>query len=213
LINLLSSKIMKTFNRNNKSGERKRDKEFGRRDYGGGGGRRFGGRSAEKPSMHEAICSDCGKECEVPFRPTGDRPIFCSSCFEKHGNVSASRSGGRSDERSDFRNKRMFEAVCDKCGNKCMVPFQPTSGKPVYCSQCFDRGGGVGGKSADQHKEQFEILNAKLDNILRILRPVVPVKAIREEVVIKKTGKTKKHKDNLTKTKAVSKKTKVKKKR
>lgn len=28
--------------------------------------------------MHKAICSECGRECEVPFWPTGDRPIFCS---------------------------------------------------------------------------------------------------------------------------------------
>ena len=203
---------MKTFNRNNKSGERKRDKEFGRKDYGGGEGRRFGGGGAGKPSMHEAICSDCGKECKVPFRPTSDRPIFCSSCFEKHGNVSPGRSERRNDERSNFGDKRMFEAICDKCGNKCLVPFRPTSGKPVYCSQCFDRGGGVGGKSADQHREQFEVLNAKLDNILRILRPVVPAETIREEGATKKAEKPKKHKDSLVKAKAVSKKTKAKKK-
>ena len=35
--------------------------------------------------MVRVICSDCGKECEVPFRPTGDRPVYCSECFEKRG--------------------------------------------------------------------------------------------------------------------------------
>ncbi len=142
---------MKTFNRDNKSGNRRGGKEFGRRDSGG---RNYGG---GKPSMHKAICSDCGKECEVPFRPTGDRPIFCSSCFGKRGSMSLSRPGARSYERPDFEHKRMFEAVCDKCGNKCEVPFRPAGGKPVYCSQCFDKGGSRGGKDTDQYKEQFEM--------------------------------------------------------
>ena len=33
--------------------------------------------------MHKSICADCGKECEVPFRPTGDRPVYCRECFNK----------------------------------------------------------------------------------------------------------------------------------
>lgn len=193
---------MKTFNRDNKSGDRRGGKEFGRRDSGG---RNYGG---GKPSMHKAICSDCGKECEVPFRPTGDRPIFCSSCFGKRGSMSLSRPGAR----SYIEHKRMFKAVCDKCGNKCEVPFRPTGGKPVYCSQCFDKGGSSGGKDTDQYKEQFEMLNAKLDKILKVLNTVpadisAGIEAIQEEGVIKKTEKTKKHKDDLIKTKAVSKKT------
>jgi CxxC-x17-CxxC domain-containing protein len=31
----------------------------------------------------------------------------------------------------------MYPAVCSDCGRDTMVPFQPTSGKPVYCSDCF----------------------------------------------------------------------------
>ena len=34
-------------------------------------------------SLHKAVCADCGKECEVPFRPTGDRPVYCRDCFGK----------------------------------------------------------------------------------------------------------------------------------
>ena len=33
--------------------------------------------------LHKAICADCKKECEVPFRPTGDRPVYCKECFSK----------------------------------------------------------------------------------------------------------------------------------
>jgi CxxC-x17-CxxC domain-containing protein len=34
--------------------------------------------------MHKATCSDCGKECEVPFRPAEDRPVYCRDCLPKH---------------------------------------------------------------------------------------------------------------------------------
>ena len=33
--------------------------------------------------MYKAVCSDCGKECEVPFKPTEGRPVFCRDCFMK----------------------------------------------------------------------------------------------------------------------------------
>ena len=33
--------------------------------------------------------------------------------------------------------REMFEATCSSCGNVAQVPFRPTSGKPVYCSDCF----------------------------------------------------------------------------
>jgi CxxC-x17-CxxC domain-containing protein len=31
----------------------------------------------------------------------------------------------------------MFAATCSNCGREAQVPFRPTSGKPVYCSDCF----------------------------------------------------------------------------
>ena len=34
--------------------------------------------------MHKAICADCKKECEVPFKPSGDRPVYCKECYQKH---------------------------------------------------------------------------------------------------------------------------------
>ena len=33
--------------------------------------------------MHKTICADCKKECEVPFRPSGDRPVYCRECFAR----------------------------------------------------------------------------------------------------------------------------------
>ena len=33
--------------------------------------------------MHKSVCAECGKECEVPFQPTGDRPVYCQECWVK----------------------------------------------------------------------------------------------------------------------------------
>ena len=31
--------------------------------------------------MHKAVCAECGKECEVPFKPTEGKPVYCKECF------------------------------------------------------------------------------------------------------------------------------------
>lgn len=54
---------------------------FGGGGYGGGGGGGFGG--GRPREMHKATCSECKQECEVPFKPSGDRPVYCKSCFAK----------------------------------------------------------------------------------------------------------------------------------
>ena len=54
----------------------------------GGGSRppfRGGGRGDRPTEMHDAVCNSCGKDCQVPFRPTGDKPVFCRDCFSKQG--------------------------------------------------------------------------------------------------------------------------------
>ena len=33
--------------------------------------------------QHKAICADCRKECTIPFKPTGDRPVYCQDCFSR----------------------------------------------------------------------------------------------------------------------------------
>jgi CxxC-x17-CxxC domain-containing protein len=32
--------------------------------------------------MHSAICASCGREAQVPFVPRGDKPVYCSDCFQ-----------------------------------------------------------------------------------------------------------------------------------
>jgi CxxC-x17-CxxC domain-containing protein len=33
--------------------------------------------------MNRAVCSDCGIELDVPFRPTEGKPVYCSNCSRK----------------------------------------------------------------------------------------------------------------------------------
>ena len=44
--------------------------------------------------MHKTVCSDCGQECEVPFKPTEGRPVYCRECFKKHRKPRRSYGGG-----------------------------------------------------------------------------------------------------------------------
>lgn len=68
-------------------GGRGRDRDNDRGFGGRSGGRsRFGGRDSRRaPEMHDVTCDECGKECQVPFKPTGDKPVLCSDCFRKKG--------------------------------------------------------------------------------------------------------------------------------
>lgn len=34
--------------------------------------------------MHKAVCNDCKKDCEVPFKPTQGKPVYCRECYSKH---------------------------------------------------------------------------------------------------------------------------------
>jgi CxxC-x17-CxxC domain-containing protein len=53
-----------------------------KRDRRPQGGRDFAPRDDRPQTMFKAICSDCGKECEVPFKPNGSKPVFCRECFQ-----------------------------------------------------------------------------------------------------------------------------------
>src|ERR1044071_7361236 len=97
-------------------------------------------------------CADCGQEftftaSEQQFY--SDRgftePRRCPSCR-------ASRKAARGDSGGGYSSggyssgggggydrgpREMFSATCSNCGKEAQVPFRPTSGKPVYCSDCF----------------------------------------------------------------------------
>lgn len=72
------------------------------------GGNRGGGDRREV-QMHQAICDKCHKSCEVPFRPSSDKPIYCNDCFgDKRGNEAPRRDFKNRDSNRDFGNKQNF---------------------------------------------------------------------------------------------------------
>ncbi|EIJ65493.1 hypothetical protein BD31_I0684 [Candidatus Nitrosopumilus salaria BD31] len=100
--------------------------------------------------MFTAKCGDCGNECQVPFKPKDDRPVYCRECFQNHkpaprpGGRFGGRSGGYGGNdrgsrfgRRDDRPREMFDAKCGDCGNDCQIPFKPRDDRPVYCRECF----------------------------------------------------------------------------
>ena len=183
---------MGNFNRNNKF-NRGADRGFSR---GGFAGDRDSGRRVE---MHKAVCSKCGNDCEVPFRPTSGKPVYCSNCFDRN----VERNNGGSDSHSSrewssrSEDRQMFDAVCDNCGKDCKVPFQPRGDKPIYCSNCFETrsSGGENPRTNSQPAQntaQFDQLNAKLDRILTFLsKEEQMVAAVTEEVIAKPAKKAK----------------------
>lgn len=172
---LTIKKIMPNFNRNQRTKSEHGRKKFGNRDGG-------------RPAMHRATCAECGESCSVPFKPAGDRPVYCSNCFRNSEEPSSKRSD------RDFARPGMHQATCDECGQRCEVPFRPTGEKPVYCSQCFKKGShnNNSNRNTDQWKEQFEIMNTKLDKLLKLFTPTVPEPKKPEEIKEKKTAKPKK---------------------
>lgn len=139
---------MGNFNRGGGFGAKKSGGGFGRREGGrdfGRGGRDsggFGGRDGGRPAMHQATCAECGASCEVPFKPTGDRPVYCSNCFKGKEASGPSRFGGNDrGERREF-SKPSFSDSRDS---------RPTGNASVVT------------------KEQIEALHTKMDKILRTL--------------------------------------------
>lgn len=184
---------MGNFRDNKRSGGGGSRGGFGGGGRGGGGRGGFGG-DRGRSEMHHATCSDCGRDCEVPFKPTRGKDVFCNNCFKKDGDSGSGKYdrptyGKYDNNRGDGRGgSNMHKATCSDCGNKCEVPFRPTGAKPVYCSDCFggggsnDRRGGDRGKKYESNKPdqsgvQLEELNKKLDKILKMLEIIHPKKS------------------------------------
>ncbi|MDP3955200.1 MAG: hypothetical protein Q8Q15_02450 [bacterium] len=47
------------------------------------GGATAVGTDQQGRQLYEVKCSDCGKLTQVPFNPTGDRPVYCRDCYMK----------------------------------------------------------------------------------------------------------------------------------
>lgn len=117
-----------------------------KKDFNGGGRRggfnNGGGGFNRKNEMFQAVCADCGNDCNVPFKPNGRKPVLCSMCF---------KGGDRKDSgRSGYREKKTF---------------QRSSEKPEFRKRSDDSG-------LKDLKEEMKQMRRKLDRILEILEAV-----------------------------------------
>jgi CxxC-x17-CxxC domain-containing protein len=81
------------------------------------------------------------------------------------------RRGPKPDFRKRTRDRERGESVrtkvtCSACGEKCEVPFKPTSSKPVFCNACFANKGKNGEGNTS---EALEMIHEKLDKIMKAL--------------------------------------------
>lgn len=88
-------------------------------------------------------CRDCGRDfvwtaSEQEFYQSKgftNKPTRCAECRK---NKKARMNGGRE--------RQSFEITCSQCGRTDTVPFKPTEGRPVLCSDCFKRQKDQGGQ-------------------------------------------------------------------
>jgi CxxC-x17-CxxC domain-containing protein len=152
-------------------------KNFSDRSFGGNrggsrggssfGGNRggFGGNRNDRP-MYDAVCDKCGQNCQVPFQPTGEKPVYCSNCFEK----TSGREGGS--ERS-FGGNRDFGGNSRKFEQRDTKSYQQ-----------------------DNTRTEIEALSKKVDRIIELLtvKKTVPEAALRQaqDKKVKKVKKVEK---------------------
>ena len=67
------------------SGSNRSGRDSGSNRFGGGFRNEFRSNqfNSAPREMHKAVCAECGSECEVPFKPTEGKPVYCRSCFAK----------------------------------------------------------------------------------------------------------------------------------
>jgi CxxC-x17-CxxC domain-containing protein len=81
--------------------KRCRDNRKSSRPERGGGGHASSGSSGRERPTFTAVCAECGTETQVPFQPTGDRPVYCRDCFQARKPAGAgAHSGGGGARRS-----------------------------------------------------------------------------------------------------------------
>jgi len=129
--------------------------------------------------MYSAVCDKCGRDCQVPFKPTGSKPIYCSQCFEEQsGNSDRRRSSFRDDRRSAPRNNYRRS-------------YSPRSNN-----------GGGNNQFLTNLTKKVEHLSSQLDQIIKLLSVSKP----KSKTEVKTKTKIKKSKPKVKKVKKATKK-------
>lgn len=149
-----------------------------------------GGRGGERPELFKATCDKCHKSCEVPFRPSGDKPIYCRDCF-----VNKDDGGrGERDSAGKSHDTRVFN--------------RDNRGERPPRKDAYPRRNERSDASSDDIKKKLETLEWKLNQVIELLNPpkqhifktILVENVVQEDDESAKTKeKTKKEKDTKTK--------------
>lgn len=120
----------------------------GRPNFGGNKGG-FCGNDRGPVVMHKVVCDECKKPCEVPFMPTAGKPVYCSSCFDGRREGNNSRGGN-----SFARNSGDYKTP-------------PRT----------DFGNDINKVSGNEIKKQIELLNTKVDKLLKSIEDFINSKS------------------------------------
>jgi CxxC-x17-CxxC domain-containing protein len=81
-------------------------------------------------------CAECGTAItQLPFQPTGGRPVYCTNCLRNRRGDSPRGNGGGFNRAP----RQMYDVdlSCAQCGTHIsQLPFQPSGDRPVYCMDC-----------------------------------------------------------------------------
>ena len=147
---------MKNFqSRDNKSGGYRGERSGGRdegRSRPSYGEKRGGDRG--EATMFQATCSECKKNCDVPFRPASDKPVYCNACF------SAKRARDDKEYKSGSFNREPKRFSNDRPAPR--TDFV----RPEFKSTGVD----------DSTKKQLADISFKLDKLINVIEKMSAVK-------------------------------------
>ncbi len=118
--------------------------------------------------------------------PRYERPRRNSRVSHKRKRDSYDGRPRRKNSRGNSRDKgdlNMTRVTCASCGDRCEVPFRPTTNKPVYCKDCFGKKDDSNRRdsnrrgsrdNSDRHQNKYserdlDIINEKLNKIMKAL--------------------------------------------
>lgn len=91
------------------------------------------------------VCAECGAEfihsaddqARYAQRGFAHDPKRCRPCREKRKAQQGGGGGGGRGGGPPRPPRESYEVQCAACGTMTTVPFKPTSGRPVYCRDCY----------------------------------------------------------------------------
>jgi CxxC-x17-CxxC domain-containing protein len=143
---------------------------FGKPRFGGGFKKDFGGqggRGGEDREMFDAVCSSCGNDCQVPFKPNGSAPVLCRDCFQKQKD---SEGGApRRDSRGDDRG---FRGGDDRRSEKPRFDTRTSfkDGRPEFTPR---GGNATPDPRIDSLVSEMQGMNAKLEKLVLLMGTMV----------------------------------------